>query len=40
MYLEGLKCYKELKRKCKYFVMFVRDKELDVMWKVVIVDRY
>lgn len=40
MHPEGLKCYKELKRKCKYLVMPARDKELDVMWKAVIADRH
>lgn len=40
MHPEGLKCYKELKRKCKYLVMPAKDKELDVMWKAVIADRH
>nr|XP_022313823.1 beta-1,3-galactosyltransferase 5-like [Crassostrea virginica]XP_022313824.1 beta-1,3-galactosyltransferase 5-like [Crassostrea virginica] len=39
MHPEGLKCYQQLKGKCKYLVMPARDKEIDVMWKAVIADR-
>ncbi|XP_061191984.1 beta-1,3-galactosyltransferase 5-like isoform X2 [Saccostrea echinata] len=39
MHPEGLKCYKELRRECKYLVMPARDKEIDLMWKAVIADR-
>ncbi|XP_022319630.2 beta-1,3-galactosyltransferase 5-like [Crassostrea virginica] len=39
MHPDGLKCYQQLKGKCKYLVMPARDKEIDVMWKAVIADR-
>lgn len=40
MHPEGLKCYRESKRKCKYLVMPARDNEIDFMWKAVIADRH
>lgn len=36
---EAVECYKKKKQKCEYLVMPAKDKELDVMWKLVIADR-